>query len=111
MLQRPTPRSKPHQNSKFLKERLKWWAEGDLDSLMRHCRQIQRQLDKNRKERSENHHKAFCRLMLQGRVRKALKYINDSEKLAGGVHNLSQEVISELKLKHPDPGSLDPTAL
>ena len=111
MLQRPTPKSKPRQNSKFLKERLVWWANGDLDSLMKHCRQIQKQLEKKHKEEAVNNHKAFCRLMLQGRVRKALKYINDSEKLAGGVHNLSKEVIEELKLKNPEPGSKDSSVL
>ena len=31
-----------------------------------------------------------------------MKYINDSEKLDSGVHNLTQEVIDELKKKHPD---------
>ena len=111
MLQRPTPKSKPRQNSKFLKERLTWWSNGDLDSLMKHCRQIQEQLKKKHSEQAINNHKAFCRLMLQGKVRKALKYINDSEKLAGGVHNLSKEVIEQLKLKHPASGPKDPSAL
>ena len=102
MLQRPTPKSKPRQNSKFLKERLVWWANGDLDSLMKHCRQIQKQLEKKHKEEAVNNHKAFCRLMLQGRVRKALKYINDSEKLAGGVHNLSvkEVLVKEVLFYH-----------
>ena len=49
--------------------------------------------------------------MLQGRVRKAHKYINDSESLAGGVHNLTKEVIEQLRLKHPHPGSQDPSVL
>ena len=111
MLQRPTSKSKPRQNSKFLHERLIWWANGDLDSLMKHCRQIQKQLEKKNNEQVINNQKAFCRLMLQGRVRKALKHINDSERLAGGVHNLSKEVIEQLKLKHPFPGSKDPLVL
>ena len=111
MLQRPTPRSKPQQNSKYLKERLQWWANGDLDPLMQHCRQIQKQLEKKSKEDAVNNTKAFCRLMLQGRVRKALKYINDSEPQAGGVHKLSKEVIEELKKKHPKPGAVDSSAL
>ena len=111
MLQRPTPKSKPWQNAKFLRERLTWWANGDLDSLMKHCQQIQIQLEKKHKEQAVNHQKAFCRLMLQGRVRKALKYINDSEQLASGVHDISKEVMKELKLKHPKPGEIDPSVL
>ena len=66
MLQRPTPKSKPRQNSKFLKERLIWWSNGDLDSLLKHCSQIQKQLVKKHNEQIVNNHKAFCRLMLQG---------------------------------------------
>ena len=111
MLQRPTSKSKPRQNSKFLKERLIWWSNGDLDSLIKHCRQIQTQLEKKNNVQVVNNQKAFCRLMLQGRVRKALKHINHSERLAGGVHNLSKEVIDQLKIKHPLPGSKDPSVL
>ncbi len=111
MLQRPTPKSKPHQNSKYLRERLEWWEEGDLDSIAKQCRQIQQHLAKKQKDQVTNNQKAFCRLMLQGRVRKALKYINDSEPLTGGIHNLTKEVMQELKLKHPEPGLKDPSVL
>ena len=99
MLQHATPKSKPHQNYKFLKERLKWRADGDPDSLMKHCRQIQKKLNKKQREQTVNNQKAFCRLMLQGRVRKALNNINHREKLGGGVHSLSTSLINELKLK------------
>ena len=57
-----------------------------------------------------NNQKAFCRL--QGGIKKALKYINDSESLAGGVHNLTKEILEQLRLyKHPHPGSEDPSVL
>ena len=34
----------PISNIKFLKEKLKWWANSDLNSLMKHCQQIWAQL-------------------------------------------------------------------
>ena len=37
--------------------------------------------------------------------------INNSGKPAGAVHNLCNEVIKELKLKHPEPGSKNPSVL
>ena len=50
--------------------------------------------------------------MFQWRVRKALKYINDSEKLASGVRKPSKEwKIIELELKYPGPGTEDPPLL
>ncbi len=79
--------------------------------LMKHCRQIQKQLVKKEKQQITNNHKAFCRLMLHGRVRKALKYINANEKHADGVHKISEEVVHALKLKHPAPGPKDSSVL
>ena len=102
MLQRPTPRSKPKQNTKYLRERLKLWTEGEIDLIMKQCRQIQAHLNKKQGDTAVNHKKAFCRLMLQGRVQKALKYINEEDQLSSGVHNLTQAVIDELKKKHPE---------
>ena len=49
--------------------------------------------------------------MLQGRVRKALKYVNDEENLAGGVHKLSDEVVEELKKKHPSACPEEPSVM
>ena len=111
MLQRPTPKSKPKQNTKYLRERLKLWADGEIDAIMKQCRQIQAHLDKKQKVRVMNHKKDFCRLMLQGRVQKALKYINDEEKLSSGVHNLTQAVIDELKKKHPEASPEHPEVM
>ena len=111
MLQRPTPRSKPKQNTKYLRERLKLWAEGEIDLIMKQCRQIQVHLEKKQRDKVTNHKKAFCRLMLQGRVQKALKYVNDEDKLSSGVHNLNQAVIDELRKKHPGASPEHPEAM
>ena len=82
------------------------WRSGFLDeTLFSNTKAAWRQ--------TVNNQKAFCRLiMLQGRIRKALKYIIDSESLAGGVHNLTKEILEQLRLyKHPPPGSEDPSVL
>ncbi len=81
MLQKPSPKSKPQQNAKFLKKRLTWWSEGNLASIMDENRAIQKRLQ-NRTERvKEGQSKAFCRLMLLGKIRKATKFIDNDENI------------------------------
>ena len=110
MLQRPSPKSKPHQHSKFLEKRLKWWQEGDLDMLLKHSQDIQKQLKIIEFKAKQNKSKAFCRLMLAGNIKKAMKFINNEDPTAG-VHRVTDEIETILKTKHPSPGNVVPEAL
>ena len=53
--------------------------------------------------------KIFARLILQGKINAALRYLNENGNV--GVLNLSPEVLLELKEKHPPPSKIQPYSL
>ncbi len=61
---------------------------------------------KHKNEFEEARKKAFCRLMFEGKVSKAMKFI-DSESNITGVHEVSDSVVNQLKEKHPDAKPMD----
>ncbi len=100
MLQKPSPKSKAKENAKFLLKRLNWWFLGDLKSLLAENRVIQQRLQKKTKKMQESKQKAFCRLMLLGKVSKAMNFINNDD-VTLGVHLINNEVKQILQEKHP----------
>ena len=111
MLQKPSPKSKPHQNTKFLSKRLKWWEDGDLTSIMNENRAIQKKLQSKVKKDEESNSKAFCRLMLVGKIRKAVKFIDNDDNAADGIHPLNPDTMKSLQEKHPKAGPIKPEVL
>jgi hypothetical protein len=107
MLQRPSRNSKAEENSKYLSARLVKWKEGNINELVSECRTIQNRLKKTTLNKSETKKKAFCRLMLQGKVSKARKCI-DKESCISGIHDINDTVVNQLKLKHPEAEDMDP---
>ena len=53
--------------------------------------------------------KIFARLILQGKINAALRYLNENGNV--GVLNLSSEVLLELKEKHPPPSKVQSYSL
>ncbi len=58
MLQRPGPKSKPKDNSRYLLKRLEQWQIGDLDSLMKEGREIQKRIKDKINKTAEDNRKA-----------------------------------------------------
>ena len=110
MLQKPSKKSKAKDHARFLSSRLEKWSAGDLESLMNECREIQKRLLSPKKRKSESNRKAFCRLMLAGKVKKAMGYINNNTDVKG-VHTVSNEIRDILQKKHPKAELPDPDAL
>jgi len=106
MLQKPAPKSKAKNNSRYLATRLQWWKNGDLELLLKQCNELQKKLKKKVVKEAEGKRKAFCRLMLQGKISKALKYVDNSADATLGVHAINEEIINTLQEKHPDPGPI-----
>ena len=100
MLQKPSSKSKAKEHSKYLEKRLKLWKEGNLKSILTENREIQKKLKINQDKRKESKEKAFCRLMLIGKLSPAAKFV-DSENDTKGVHTLSGEIKQLLLEKHP----------
>ena len=88
MLQKPSARSKSRVNSKYLMHRLEKWKQGQLEALMSECREIQKRLKTEFKKRTESRKKTFYKLMFEGKISKALKFV-DSESKISGVHKVT----------------------
>ena len=110
MLQKPSKKSKAKDNIKYLQKRLEWWYTGNIKSLLSEAREIQKRLSKGIVKRKETREKAFCRLMLLGKVGQAMKFINN-EDVTLGVHHLSDQVVDILEKKHPEPELVDSTVM
>ena len=83
-----------------LETRLKLWSEGKVEELLAEGREIQRRLSIKIKKRNDNKEQAFCRLMLQGKIGPAMKFINSEDETIG-VHILNDTIKNILHEKHP----------
>ena len=110
MLQKPSRKSKAKDHAKYLTTRLTKWTSGDLDALMAECREIQSRLTKKGNLKQESKRKAFVRLMLVGKVKQALSFINSDDDVTG-VHTPTDEIKNILKVKHPNSEPASPDVL
>ena len=99
MLQKPSQNSKKADHTRNLKRRLNMWKKGELRELFSECAEIQKRLKKS-KRKEENASRGFVRLMMEGRVRQALKLVNADTDICG-VHEMSDNVRRILQEKHP----------
>ena len=76
---------------------------GQAQGILSENREIQKRLCKYHDKKRESKEKAFCRLMLQGKVSQAMKFINNEDETRG-VHNLTDEIKQLLEEKHPKAG-------
>ena len=70
MTQKASKQSRAKDNHRCLSYRLEQWKNQDITTLLKEAREIQRRLRKSSKVQDERNEKAFCRLMLQGKVKK-----------------------------------------
>ena len=100
-LQKPSPKSKSKDHQECLLKRLTLWKEGKIDKLMREGRAIQKSLGNSRRASPPNTAKVFVNLVMNGQINSALRYLSDNQ--GGGVLPLDDEVMRQLKEKHPNP--------
>ena len=102
ILQKPSQNSKSAEHRVHLKRRLEMWRQGKLGDLVKECEQIQSRLRSKRKDDENKSRKVFVRLMLQGNVRSAMKWITSSV-TNGAPVDINEETLNQLAAKHP-PG-------
>ena len=111
LLQKPSLKSKAKDHSECLNRRLILWVEGKSDDIMRESSTVQNKLPKpnslNTPEQCSK--KNFAKLMLQGKVQAALRLLDD--KMSGGNLDLSNDILKELRSKHPNPTDADESIL
>ena len=120
LLQKPQKQSKAKEHSDALSRRLALWQKGQISSLISEGRCIQARLPSSPSTKyEENLAKKFAKLMSMGKIREALRCIEDNT--AGGVLafddiiNLPNRdpmtVLARLKELHPPAQQAVPKAL
>ena len=110
ILQRSGTKVNAKEAKSTIAQRLEKWNNGDIMSLLKEGQMHQERLSKKRPHETPQHRaKIFARLILQGKVRAALRML--SEGGAGGVAHSSPEVLQKLIDKHPKARDADPDAL
>lgn len=122
MLQKPHAKSKTHDHISCLQRRLTLWEKGDISSLLKEGRALQKSLARSQPPKrvatdDASAARKFSKMMMEGRVRAALKLVSDNSN--AGLLNL-EEIIDDtsgktvrdvLEDKHPDPKPAHPEAL
>ena len=100
LLQKPSKNSKSSDHMKYLQKRLTLWKDGDILDILRECKKIQERLaSSKRKEDPDRARKVFVRLMLQGKVASALRWLDAQCSMSS--LEIDENVIHKLKEKHP----------
>lgn len=75
-------------------KRLALWKEGDIGTLLREGRIIQRRLTNSINTEGPNMAKVFANLVMRGQINVALRYLSDNN--GGGVLPLNDDVMRQL---------------
>ena len=110
MLQKPSAKSKPSDNARYLSKRLTLWKEGKLDDIMSEAAEIQNRMPASKPRAEEDKLRGFTRLMMTGKVKQALKLV-DTENVIAGVHAINDDIRAILQSKHPEPTQAEERAL
>jgi len=70
VLQKPLMKSKNREHVKYINKRMEWWKQRKLQELISESEAIKTKLNKSAKNKKQSDRKAFCRLMLQGQVKR-----------------------------------------
>ena len=108
--QKPSRNSKAKTNSEYLAKRLQLWKDQNIEALLKESREIQNRLKKQISGDRESASRAFTRLMMQGKVSQAMRFISESSNIKG-VYEPDKEVLEKLREKHPKAQIPDPEIL
>ena len=122
LLQKPHSKADSKEHVRALERRMQAWKEGDIEGPLREGRTIQDQLRqfisvKNHTEKSSQAASAFAKLVMQGKIRTAHRFLSEGE--GGRILDLnalvdtssSTTVRDALLAKHPDAREINIAAL
>ena len=104
LLQKPARDSKTKDHIRYLEKRIKLWQDGDIESLVKEGKAIQKRMTKSALKQPDTM-KVFSRLMLQGKVSVALRWITCNR---GSVKDCTEDVVSLLQKKPPKAQPVEP---
>ncbi|CAB4036471.1 RNA-directed DNA polymerase from mobile element jockey-like, partial [Paramuricea clavata] len=99
-LQKPSVKSKAKDHKECLEKRLALWKEGEVESLLREGRSIQKSLAKAKRTEPPNKAKIFAKLVMEGQINSALRYLSEAD--CDGVLPLTDDVMRQLQEKRPE---------
>ena len=73
---------------------------GEIDKLLYEGRVIQSRIGKGRKSEPQNKAKIFAKLVMEGQINSAKRFLNDDS--SGGILSLTDDVMQQLREKHPE---------
>ena len=73
----------------------------EIGKLLREGRIIQGRIGKRKRSDLPDRSKVFAKLVMEGQINSALRFLNESS--CGGVLPLNDDVMTQLKEKHPNP--------
>ena len=91
---------KPKDYQECLTKRSALWKEGEIESLLREGRSIQKCIRKTKRANPPDKAKIFARLVMRGQINSALRFLSDD--VYGGVLTLTDDVMRQLFEKHPE---------
>ena len=74
-LQKPSMKSKSKDHQECLIKRLARWKEGEIESLLREGRSVQKRILKTKRAKPPGKAKIFSKLVMQGQINSALRYL------------------------------------
>ena len=108
MLQKSGPKVRAASLKEIIEARYHKWSKGHIKELVEEAEYIQDRIERMNKNYTEKAVKLFARLMMQGKVKQALRVVAGSQ---GGVAKASPETLQKLKEKHPSAAPTDPKTL
>ena len=109
LMQKPSQQSKANEHNNKLSERLQLWKDGNIETLLREGRTIQKRLTSGKSRKQTDISRIIAKLMMEGKVTEAVKFLSDNSDV--GVLPASDEVIRDLKTKHPHPALIQSDTL
>ena len=100
-LQKQNSKSKTKDHQDVLSRRLVLWKEDKIDTLLRKGRIIQGRIGKLKESNPPERSKVVVKRILEGQIYSTLSFWSKSS--CGGVLALTDEVMTQLKQKHPHP--------
>jgi len=89
---------------------MEWWKHGKMQERISECEAIQKRLKRSVKTEKQSDQKAFCRLMLQGQVKRTLKFVDHASHI-DRKHDITTDIKKKLKEKHPKTAELKQCAI
>ena len=107
LLQKPSKNSKAKDHVAHLEKRLNLWKTGEISKLLKQGTAIQTRLVSS-KPSAKHNEQVLVRLMLQGKISAALKWIGSQR---SGLLDVDNNILETLRKKHPNASEVVDSAL